>query len=44
MFQWDLVCGRGLQVDMVSTVYLGGVLVGALPVGIVADRYVKCTI
>ena len=38
ILQWNLVCGKNYLTSLVSTVYLAGMLVGAVPMGTMADK------
>lgn len=37
-FQWDLICNEKYKVALVQSVWMGGVMSGALLLGGVADR------
>ena len=37
-FQFGLVCGQEYLVQLASTLFMGGVLFGALASGVVSDR------
>lgn len=36
--QYDLVCGGSWKVELISTVYMAGRLIGALTCGMLSDR------
>lgn len=38
-WQWDLVCDLRSLIQMGQTIYMGGVLVGAVVFGSLSDRY-----
>ena len=38
-FQFDLVCGNSWYIQMGSTCYLAGMLVGSFTSGILSDRF-----
>uniref|UniRef100_A0A8C5SNA2 Major facilitator superfamily (MFS) profile domain-containing protein n=1 Tax=Laticauda laticaudata TaxID=8630 RepID=A0A8C5SNA2_LATLA len=42
--EWDLVCDRRKLREMAQSIYMGGVLIGALVLGGLADRYVALII
>ena len=39
LFQWGLVCDRRHLVQLITTLYLAGAMLGGLALGMLSDRY-----